>query len=384
MGVDDLGATPDTAIDAALFRRVIGNFMSGVVVVTASHAGRRQGMTVSAISSLSLEPPMLVACLNTRSDTSALIDRSGLFAVNILSEGQGALAQQFATPAADKFHDVAVRPGRSGVPVLADALAVVECQVAEAVRGGTHLVFLGRATHAEAREGSPLAYFRGSFGRFELAQDDAVLDEVRRLVLTRALSAEEVASSERLAARLGCSESSVHYALTRLVGENLLRRVPDVGYVVVPLDAATSDDAHDAQLAIEVGAADLTVGRLTGDQVEQLRRLAADMEVLLVGGQICDVAGYIAMNAKFHAYLVGATGVSPLVRAYESLSLPDLMTRALATPIPHGAELLDDHAALVDAYEHADLARAKAVLTVHNARAKQTQRAGIERAGGAL
>ena len=385
MAGDETGPSPpEPTVDGAVYRSVISNFMSGVVVVTATSAGRSHGMTVSAISSLSLDPPMLVACLNTRSETSRLVEESGRFAVNILAEDQGNLAEHFAKPASDKFRDVAVRPGRNGVPVLADALAVVECQVAEAVRGGTHVIFLGRATHAEAGEGSPLAYFRGRFGRFELAEDDAVLDQVRRLVLGRAVPPGEAVPVEGLAARLGCSVSSVLYALTRLVGENLVRRDPDAGFVVVPLDAAASDDAHDAQLVIELGAADLTVGQLSFEQLAELGRLAAAMEPLLVDGRIDDVAGFIELNARFHSALVRAAGVASLVRAYEGLSLTQLMTRALVAPIPQGAELLHDHAELVDAYHDGDLASVRRVLRVHSSRAKQAQRAGIESAGGAL
>ena len=131
--------------DGTVFRRVIGSFMSGVVVITTTHDGQPYGMTVSAVSSLSMEPPMLLVCLNSASGTQEAVRRSGRFAVNILAEDQGRLAERFAKPgASDKFDGVAVRTGHTGVPLLDGALAVVECQVAEAVTGGTHRVFLGR------------------------------------------------------------------------------------------------------------------------------------------------------------------------------------------------------------------------------------------------
>ena len=115
-------ATNQTAppFDGAVFRRVIGSFMSGVVVITTSaDDGTPHGMTVSAVSSLSLDPPMLLVCLHSASGTQEAVRRSGRFAVNILAEDQGELAGRFAKPGAtDKFDGVAVRTGRTGVPLL--------------------------------------------------------------------------------------------------------------------------------------------------------------------------------------------------------------------------------------------------------------------------
>src|SRR6201992_2410922 len=83
-------------LDAAVFRQVIGRFMSGVVVITATHQGERRGMTVSAVASLSLDPPMIVTCLNAASSTQEVIRRAGAFAVNILAEDQEQLAGGFS------------------------------------------------------------------------------------------------------------------------------------------------------------------------------------------------------------------------------------------------------------------------------------------------
>ena len=85
-------------VDAAVFRRVIGNFASGVVVITTSVGGRRSGATVSAVSSLSLDPPMLLACLHSASSTQEAVREAGVFAVNVLAEDQAALAALFARP----------------------------------------------------------------------------------------------------------------------------------------------------------------------------------------------------------------------------------------------------------------------------------------------
>lgn len=150
------------------FRDVIGHFATGVTVVTALHDGRPYGTTASAVTSLSLEPPMLLVCMNKESATGAAMDASAQFGVNILEEGQADLAVRFATKASDKFDGVPTTTGVWGEPLLAEALATLECRVVERTTGGTHVVFFGEVEHAAARSGAPLAYFRGRFGRLEL------------------------------------------------------------------------------------------------------------------------------------------------------------------------------------------------------------------------
>jgi flavin reductase (DIM6/NTAB) family NADH-FMN oxidoreductase RutF len=150
-------------LDQTAFRQVVGHFMSGVTVIT-TYDGTRFGVTASAVSSLSLDPPMLLVCLNQRLATTDAIGRAGHFAVNVLSEEHAKLATQFATPNSDKFFGVAVTDSGHGVPLLSAALAQIECEVEMTVQAATHTIFLGRVLAARARHGRPLAYFRGSFG----------------------------------------------------------------------------------------------------------------------------------------------------------------------------------------------------------------------------
>jgi flavin reductase (DIM6/NTAB) family NADH-FMN oxidoreductase RutF/DNA-binding GntR family transcriptional regulator len=371
------------AFDGAVFRRVIGHFMSGVVVITATHDDVRHGMTVSSVCSLSLEPPMLLVCLSSASTTQEAVRRSGRFAVNILSEHQGELADRFARSGpADKFAGLTTTPGRTGAPLLPGVLATVECRVAETVGGGTHRVFLAEAVHAEATAGSPLAYFRGRFGRFELAQDAEAYRRVRQMVLDRRLGPGEPLEAESLAAQLGVPPSSAFYALTRLVGDKLIRRDAEGGHVVAPLDVATSDDTHDARLAIELGAADLVVGRLSAAQLDELRGLAGAASAHMRGGRFTDVDGYIGANHAFHRFLVDATGIRALAEAYEQLSVPEVMARALPPGMDADPHLAGDHVELIDALEREDLPSVRRVMTAHNERAKAAQRDGIRRRGG--
>ena len=230
------GAFPlSPTVDAGVYRSVVGAVTSGVMVLTARDNAGDHGMTISAVCSLSMEPPMLLVCLNSGSRTQRAVADAGCFAVHVLDEHQAWIAERFARPAEhDKFAEVPVRAGRLSAPILDGALAVIECEVAEAVRGGTHRVFLARVVHAEAREGSPLAYFRGKFGRFELAEDASVYAGLRTQVLEGVLVPDQSLDVDQLAHDLRVGPSAIHYALTRLVGEGLVLRTPDRGYVVTP------------------------------------------------------------------------------------------------------------------------------------------------------
>lgn len=145
------------------FRDVMGHFATGVTVVTARHDGEPFGTTASAVCSLSLEPPMLLVCMNKASQTGRAIEADGRFAVNILSERQPELAKRFARKGGS-FDGVPTEPGSWEEPLLSEALATLECHVAEEVTGGTHTVFIAEVGRATVRRGvAPLAYFRGEF-----------------------------------------------------------------------------------------------------------------------------------------------------------------------------------------------------------------------------
>jgi 4-nitrophenol 2-monooxygenase / 4-nitrocatechol 4-monooxygenase, reductase component len=140
-------------------------------VITALHDGRPYGTTASAVTSLSLEPPMLLVCMNKQSETGRAVAQSKRFGVNILGADQVDLAERFAQKGGDKFAGVPVAPGKWGEPLFEEALATLECRVAEETTGGTHYVFLAEVESGAARGGVPLAYFRGEFGRLELTRD---------------------------------------------------------------------------------------------------------------------------------------------------------------------------------------------------------------------
>jgi 4-nitrophenol 2-monooxygenase / 4-nitrocatechol 4-monooxygenase, reductase component len=155
-------------VDRERFRSVMSHFASGVTIITTRYEGTDYGLTANAVSSLSLDPAMLLICVNKASSTQKAISQSRIFAVNILRENQSELARQFASSRPDKFASLSITYGELGTPLLDGVLAMLECRVTEEVRGGTHSVFLAEVQAAQAIEGMPLTYFRGQMGRFAL------------------------------------------------------------------------------------------------------------------------------------------------------------------------------------------------------------------------
>jgi len=190
-----------------LYRNVIGHFASGVTVITARHEDTDYGLTANAVSSLSLEPPMMLVCINRETGTRNAISHSKVFAVNILREDQGEVAMQFAKPNPDKFRGMSVSYGELREPLLDDVLAHLECRVTEEVTGGTHSVFLAEVHSARAGEGMPLTFYRGQMGRFEDAADEKVYGQLRRQVLTRELPPGEQIDADDLADHLDAPAS---------------------------------------------------------------------------------------------------------------------------------------------------------------------------------
>ena len=152
-------------LDGERFREVIGHFASGVTVVTARDGDRAHGTTASAVCSLSLEPPMLLVCMNRASATGAAIDRGGRFAVNILSAEQQAISRKFASSRLDKFDGVAHSISDLKLPLIEGAIAHLECTTVSVHVEGDHTIFVGRVERARVDAGEPLLYFRGQYDR---------------------------------------------------------------------------------------------------------------------------------------------------------------------------------------------------------------------------
>lgn len=159
-------ALADEPVDPRAFRAAMGAFATGVAVVTASDRGAWFGMTVNSLTSVSLDPCLLLVCPRRGSATGDAIKASGLFAVNLLNKSQKALASRFVGQNGDRFSGVGVDIGARGLPVLHDALSHFECVVRDVHAGGDHDIVIGEVVSCLRREGDPLVFFRGAFGHY--------------------------------------------------------------------------------------------------------------------------------------------------------------------------------------------------------------------------
>ncbi|MEU1305011.1 flavin reductase family protein [Streptomyces shenzhenensis] len=138
-------------------------FPSGVTVVTAQFDGRPVGLAVSAFSSVSMDPPMVLVCVNSSSKSHASLCDSRHLGISILSHAQSAVAATFAASGGDKFDGVAWHEGEHGAPLLDDASAAFEVEVVSRVEAATHSVFFGRVVTVETSGRPPLVYSAGGF-----------------------------------------------------------------------------------------------------------------------------------------------------------------------------------------------------------------------------
>jgi flavin reductase (DIM6/NTAB) family NADH-FMN oxidoreductase RutF len=369
-----------TAVPDDVFREVIGRFASGVTVITTAVDGTDFGTTASAVSSLSMDPPMLLICLNKTSDTRSAILDSGTFAVNILAEHQGQVAYQFAKKGQDKFREVGIHRGRTGVPLVRDALAHLECEVQETVTGGTHTVFLARVKEASGREGAPLTYFRGRFGRLESALDEAAYRALRQRVIDRTLPVGRPLDLDALAAELDVDAQRVFYALTQLSTDDLVARRED-GYVVTPLTAQAAGQLFDARCTVEIGVVDQTVGTAGAEALDNLEHLADDL-ARIVHGSAPDLTAFLSVSHAFHQQLVALAGCPALSESYDRLGIPAFWNRAMAERRWWEDFDVEHHAQLVAAYRTGDPAAAKRLILQHRDQVKDLVHALIAEAGG--
>jgi flavin reductase (DIM6/NTAB) family NADH-FMN oxidoreductase RutF len=152
------------SVDSSSFRKALGQFATGVTVVTTRGAGGRPlGLTVSAFCSVSLHPPLVLVCIDHRSETNAGMRESGLFAVNVLAEDQEAVSRRFAAPGQGKLEGFRFAEGKQGLPLVPGALAHVECRVRSFHDEGDHAVWVGEVRSLSSRPGRPLVYHAGSY-----------------------------------------------------------------------------------------------------------------------------------------------------------------------------------------------------------------------------
>lgn len=150
------------------FRRALARFASGVTVVTSRDAGGGlHGITVSAFCSVSLEPPLILVCIEKNTGSHLSLSETDYFAVNVLGAEQQHLSQRFASYIPNKFETVEFSENERGVPVLKDVLANLECRRADAHDGGDHTIFVGQIEKITTNDGNPLVYFLGNYRKID-------------------------------------------------------------------------------------------------------------------------------------------------------------------------------------------------------------------------
>ncbi len=146
------------------FRRALGRFASGVTVVTARDAsGKLHGITVSAFCSVSLEPPLILVCIDKNTDSHYALTQTDSFVVNILREDQQYISDRFASYLPDKFEAVGYNLGINDLPILEDALANLECRRVNSHENGDHTIFVGQIERATINDGKPLIYWQSNY-----------------------------------------------------------------------------------------------------------------------------------------------------------------------------------------------------------------------------
>lgn len=152
------------AVTPTEFRTALRCFAAGVTVVTTRDAdGQPTGLTASAFTAVSLEPPLILVCVDHAATAHPAVREHGWFAVNVLRRDQEALSRRFAVSGGDKFTGVPYREGRAGLPVLDGVVAAIECRLASAHEAGDHTIFVGQVEGTMVCGGLPLVYFHGAY-----------------------------------------------------------------------------------------------------------------------------------------------------------------------------------------------------------------------------
>lgn len=156
-------------ISAEDFKRALSRRASGVAVVTARNGERIHGMTVSAFTEVSLEPPLVLVCADKASNTLPVIRAGGVFAINVLARDQQELSNRFAVKKDEdkRFDGLEFDVGRTGAPLLRGVAVNIDCRVVAEHDAGDHVIYIGQVEEVRSFDREPLLYFRGAYGSFE-------------------------------------------------------------------------------------------------------------------------------------------------------------------------------------------------------------------------
>ncbi len=166
----------ETAFDARAFRHALGQFPTGVCIITGKVEGQRLGMTVSSFNSLSLDPPLILFSIDRRAASLPLWERADAYAVNVLADNQKDLSNRFARSLANKWEAVSHAEGQLGSPILAGAIAVFECVAHARHDGGDHRLFVAEVKHFRMfPDRQPLVFGKGRYAALAASEHSAPL-----------------------------------------------------------------------------------------------------------------------------------------------------------------------------------------------------------------
>ncbi len=146
-------------------KNAYARWATGVTIVTARAGDRVHGMTVSAFTEVSLEPPLVLVCIDKASNTQSVIEEGGVFAVNILARGQESIARRFACKEEEdhRFSELDCETGATGAPLLAGTVANLDCRLAKSLDAGDHVIYVGEVVALQLSDRDPLMFYNRSY-----------------------------------------------------------------------------------------------------------------------------------------------------------------------------------------------------------------------------
>ena len=365
------------------FRTVFGHFASGVTVITTQLEGQPFGTTASAVSSLSLDPPRMLVCLNRSSSTHDALVRAKRYAINILAAEQADVAARFGRKGADKFIGTPYRMSSNGLPLIDGALATIECEISDTATGGTHTIFIGKALQASARAGDPLAYYRGRMDRLERTVEAETDVAVRNWILRRAVPAGEAIEVSLLAATLDAEPSFVYNALVRLGAQGLVTRDRTGAFTPTAITADFVDNLYAARQAIEIGVIEGYLEHAPDDALEQITERGVALAESPTDTS-AELDAFLEANLDFHCAIIGLAGSRQLAVQFRQLSIAPLWRDTYTSEMwkkQMGHPLIQR---LTEALSARDAAESRSIIQSQAEFIRNAARAVIEQRGGAM
>ncbi|SCW71272.1 MULTISPECIES: p-hydroxyphenylacetate 3-hydroxylase reductase component [unclassified Pseudomonas] len=287
----------DIAFDTRAFRRALGNFATGVTVVTAAtEDGRKVGVTANSFNSVSLDPPLILWSIDKRSSSHEVFEAASHFAVNVLAADQIDLSNNFARPKEDRFAEIQFETGEGGAPVFVDCSARFHCEKFQQVDGGDHWIMIGKVVAFDDFGRSPLLYHQGAYsmvlphtrmtkreeGQSPSSHFQGRLSHNLYYLMTQALRAYQASYQPRqLSTGLRTSEARMLMVLENDAGLNLCDLQREVAMPVREIEEAVANLKRKGLVSDEGGRVRLTAKGI--DETEGLWAIAKEQQDKVFG-----------------------------------------------------------------------------------------------------